>query len=188
MAPKLDKTGLRASDTAQVFFEDVRVPQRYRIGEEGMGFVYQMQQFQEERMYCALVLLKNLQKCIDVTLEYTMERQAFGQSLYENQVIQFRLAELQTELEALRALSYSAVEQFVAGEDMSMTASMCKLKAGRLAAEIPRACLQYWGGMGFMWENFCGRALRDGIVSSIGGGSDETMLSIISRTMAKQAA
>ncbi|MFT4520072.1 MAG: citronellyl-CoA dehydrogenase [Halioglobus sp.] len=183
VAPKLKKLGLHASDTAQVFFEDVRVPQRNRIGEEGKGFIYQMQQFQEERMYCALVVLKNMEKCIRLTLEYTHERSAFGKPLLENQSIKFRLAELQTEVEALRALCYHAVERHVAGEDMTLLASMCKLKVGRLSNEVPRACLQYWGGMGFMWENFCSRAMRDNVVTAIGGGSDETMLSIISRTM-----
>ena len=183
VAPKLDKLGLRASDTAQVFFEDVRVPQRYRIGEEGMGFVYQMKQFQEERMYCALVLLKNMEACIQKTIEYTTERKAFGKPLIDNQVIQFRLAELQTEIEALRALTYAAVEQHVAGQDMTMKASMVKLKAGRLAVEVANSCLQYWGGMGFMWDNYCARSLRDARVSCIGGGSDETMLSIIAKYM-----
>ncbi|MDJ0879351.1 MAG: acyl-CoA dehydrogenase family protein [Halieaceae bacterium] len=183
VAPKLDKLGLRASDTAQVFFEDVRVPQRNRIGEEGMGFVYQMRQFQEERMYCALVLLKNMDNCIQKTIEYTRERTAFGKPLLDNQVIQFRLAELQTEVEAVRALTYAAVEQHVAGEDMTMKASMVKLKAGRLAVEVANSCLQYWGGMGFMWDNYCARALRDNRVSCIGGGSDETMLSIIAKHM-----
>ncbi len=183
VAPRLDKLGLRASDTAQVFFEDVRVPQRYRIGEEGVGFIYQMKQFQEERMYCALVLLKNMDNCIQKTIEYTRERSAFGKPLLDNQVIQFRLAELQTEVEAVRALTYAAVEQHVAGEDMTMKASMVKLKAGRLAVEVANSCLQYWGGMGFMWDNYCARALRDNRVSCIGGGSDETMLSIIAKHM-----
>ncbi len=183
VAPKLDKLGLRSSDTAQVFFEDVRVPQRYRIGEEGMGFVYQMEQFQEERIYCALVLLKFMEACIKETIAYTRERKAFGKAILDNQAVHFRLAELQTEIEALRALSYSAVEQHGAGEDMTLLASMCKLKAGRLATEVANSCLQYWGGMGFMWDNICSRALRDNRVSSIGGGSDETMLSIIARRM-----
>lgn len=78
---------------------------------EGKGFVYQMQQFQEERIYCALVVLKNLEKCIRLTLKYTKERSAFGKPLLENQAIQFKLAELQTEVEALRALCYQAVER-----------------------------------------------------------------------------
>ncbi|MEL7044584.1 MAG: acyl-CoA dehydrogenase family protein [Pseudomonadota bacterium] len=183
VAPKLDKMGLRASDTAPVYFEDVRVPKRYLIGEEGKGFVYQMEQFQEERLYCALVLLKFMEACIEETISYTRERQAFGRSILDNQVVHFRLAELQTEIEALRALSYSAVDQHCAGEDMTTMASMCKLKAGRLATEVANSCLQYWGGMGFMWDNICSRALRDNRVSSIGGGSDETMLGIIAKRM-----
>ena len=183
VAPNLDKMGLRCSDTAQVFFEDVRVPRRHLIGEEGMGFVYQMEQFQEERLYCALVLLKFLEACVDDTIEYTRGRKAFGKSILDNQVVHFRLAELQTEIEALRALSYSAVERYMAGEDMTMLASMCKLKAGRLSNEVASSCLQYWGGMGFMWDNICSRAMRDNRVSSIGGGSDETMLSIIAKRM-----
>ncbi|MEN1729563.1 MAG: acyl-CoA dehydrogenase family protein, partial [Pseudomonadota bacterium] len=138
VGPKLEKMGLRASDTAQVFFDDVRVPQRYRIGDEGMGFVYQMEQFQEERIYCALVLLKFMEACIDETVAYTRDRKAFGKSILDNQVVHYRLAELQTEIEALRALSYSAVEQHCAGEDMTTLASMCKLKAGRLANEDTR--------------------------------------------------
>ena len=183
VAPKLDKMGLRCSDTAQIFFEDVRVPKRHRIGEEGMGFVYQMEQFQEERLYCALVLLKFLEACVDETIEYTRDRKAFGKSVLSNQSVHFRLAELQTEIEALRALCYSAVERYMGGEDMTMLASMCKLKAGRLANEVSSSCLQYWGGMGFMWDNICSRAMRDNRVSSIGGGSDETMLSIICKQM-----
>jgi citronellyl-CoA dehydrogenase len=137
-------------------------------------------------MYCAPVVLKNLEKCIQLTLEYTHECSAFGKPLLENQAIQFKLAELQTEVEALRALCYQAVERHVAGEDMTLLASMCKLKVGRLPNEVPRACLQFWGGMGFMWENFCARAMRDNVVTAIGGGSNVTLLSIISRMLASQ--
>ena len=131
-------------------------------------------------------LVRNMEKCIRLTLEYTSDRSAFGKPLLENQAIQFKLAELRTEVEALRALCYQAVERHVAGEDMTLLASMCKLKVGRLSNEVPRACLQFWGGMGFMWENFCARAMRDNVVIAIGGGSDETMLSIISRVMASE--
>ena len=87
------------------------------------------------------------------------------------------------EVEALRALTYSAIEAYTNGQDVTTLASMAKLKAGRLARTIPDQCLQYWGGMGYMWDNFCSRAWRDNRVASIGGGSDETMLSIIARRM-----
>src|SRR5207249_80613 len=92
VARKLDKLGMRASDTAQIFFENVRVPQRNRIGEEGMGFVYQMQQFQEERIWAAAGGLRKMQRAIQMTIEYTAERQAFGRSILDNQVVHFKLA------------------------------------------------------------------------------------------------
>ncbi|MEH6549933.1 MAG: acyl-CoA dehydrogenase family protein [Pseudomonadales bacterium] len=180
---KLNKLGMRSSDTAQVFFDDVRVPQSNRIGDEGMGFVYQMQQFQEERLYAAAGNLKVMEDCINDTIEYTAQRMAFGKPLLDNQVIHFRLAELQTEVEALRALVYSAVEDYIHGDDVTRKASMAKLKAGRLVREVTDACLQYWGGMGFMWDNPISRAYRDTRIASIGGGADEVMLSIICKYM-----
>jgi citronellyl-CoA dehydrogenase len=180
---RLDKLGMRSSDTAQIFFDDVRVPQRNLIGEEGMGFTYQMIQFQEERLYAAAGSLKAMEYCIDTTIDYTRERQAFGKSLLDNQVIHFRLAELQTEVEALRALTYDAVEGYINGVDVTMKASMAKLKAGRLVREVADSCLQYWGGMGYMWDNPVSRAWRDQRLCSIGGGADEVMLGIIAKKM-----
>ena len=180
---RLNKLGMRSSDTAQVFLDNVRVPQRYRIGDEGAGFFYQMLQFQEERLYAAAGGLKGLESCINATIEYARERQAFGRSILDNQVVHFRLAELQSEVEALRALTYDAVEGYINGEDVTMKASMAKLKAGRLSRELTDACLQYWGGMGFMWDNPIARAYRDTRLTSIGGGADEVMLSIICKQM-----
>jgi citronellyl-CoA dehydrogenase len=180
---KLDKLGMRASDTAQIFFDDVRVPVRYTIGQEGMGFIYQMKQFQEERLWAGAGSLKSSERIINATIEYTRERKAFGKSLLDNQVIHFRLAELQTEVEALRSLVYRACEGYLAGEDVTLLASMAKLKAGRLRREVSDACLQYWGGAAYLWDNPIGRAYRDGRLGSIGGGADEIMLTIISRMM-----
>jgi len=182
-SPRLDKLGMRSSDTAQIFFDNVRVPQRYRIGEEGAGFIYQMLQFQEERLFAAAGGLKGMEACINATIEYTRERKAFGQSILDNQVVHYRLAELQTEVEALRALTYDAVEAYINGEDVTMKASMAKLKVGRLAREVTDGCLQYWGGMGFMWDNPVARAYRDSRLTSIGGGADEVMLGIICKQM-----
>ncbi|WP_288048381.1 acyl-CoA dehydrogenase family protein [Acidiphilium sp.] len=183
IARKLDKLGMRASDTAQLFFEDVRVPQRHCIGEEGKGFVYQMQQFQEERLWAGASLLRAMEKAIADTIDYTRQRHAFGRSLLDNQVVHFRLAELQTEVEALRALVYRAVEQHVQGEDVTRLASMVKLKAGRLVRELSDNCLQFYGGMGFMNETPISRLYRDGRLISIGGGADEVMLGIIAKYM-----
>lgn len=180
---RLNKLGMRSSDTAQIFFDDVRVPQRYLIGEEGAGFSYQMIQFQEERIFAAASTIKGLENCVNHTIDYTRQRQAFHQSILNNQVVHFRLAELQTEIEALRALVYNAAEGYVSGADMSMKASMAKLKAGRLSREVTDACLQYWGGMGYMWDNPVSRAYRDSRLTSIGGGADEIMLGIICKLM-----
>lgn len=180
---KLDKLGMRSSDTAQVFFDNVRVPQRNLIGEEGHGFIYQMLQFQEERLFAAAGSLKAMEECINKTIDYTRERKIFGQSVLDNQVVHFRLAELQTEVEALRALTFDAVEGYINGTDVTRKASMAKLKAGRLLREVTDSCMQYWGGMGYMWDNPIARAYRDTRLTSIGGGADEVMLGIICKTM-----
>ncbi|MEL6978123.1 MAG: acyl-CoA dehydrogenase family protein [Pseudomonadota bacterium] len=179
VARKLDKLGMRSSDTAEFHFDNVRAPKRNLIGEPGMGFTYQMLQFQEERLWGALSSLKAMDATIDATIEYARARKAFGKSILDNQVVHFRLAELRTELEALRALTWSAVEKMLTGENVTRLASMAKLKAGRLIRELNDACLQYWGGMGFMSETPVSRAYRDGRLASIGGGADEVMLSII---------
>ena len=183
IAKKLRKIGMMASDTAQIFFDDVRVPQRYRIGEEGMGFTYQMQQFQEERLWAAASAVEGLLRNINDTVDYIRERKIFGQTVLDFQVVHFRLAELKTEVEALRALTYRAVDLYVSGKDVTELASMAKLKAGRLLREVPDACLQYWGGMGYTWDNPVSRAYRDGRLASIGGGADEVMLGIICKQM-----
>jgi citronellyl-CoA dehydrogenase len=182
-AKKIRKIGMWASDTGLIHFDDVRVPQSNRIGEEGAGFTYQMQQFQEERLWCAANSILGLLNGIEQTIAYTRERNAFGHAILDNQVVHFRLAELKTEVEALRALTYLATEHYVAGRDVTEWASMAKLKAGRLMREVPDACLQYWGGMGFTWDNPVSRLYRDGRLASIGGGADEVMLGIICKHM-----
>jgi citronellyl-CoA dehydrogenase len=183
VARKLDKMGMRASDTAQIFFDDVRVPRRNRIGGEGEGFTYQMLQFQEERLWAAAACLKAHEFIINETIAYTSNRKAFGRSILDNQVVHFKLAEMQTEVELLRALTYRAAEALIAGEDVTKLATMAKLKAGRLGRELTDACLQYWGGMGFMNETPVSRAYRDSRLGSIGGGADEVMLTILCKMM-----
>ena len=180
---RLNKLGMRSSDTAQLFFDDVVVPQRYRIGEEGQGFQLQMMQFQEERIAGAVMTIKGLEQCINQTIEYTSDRTAFGKRLIDMQYINMRLAEMQMEVEALRALCYRACEVLVQGGDPTMLASYAKLKAGQLTRTLPSDCLQFWGGMGFMWDNPVSRAMRDMRITSIGGGADEVMLYIIGKRM-----
>jgi len=181
VAPRFDKLGMRSSDTTQLFLENVRVPRSNLIGEPNKGFTYQMLQFQEERLWAAANALGALQRIMDQTVEYTKDRQVFGKSVLANQVVRFRLGELQTELECLRALTWKATEMVVAGEDATLLASMAKLKAGRLGREITDSCLQYYGGMGYMSETHVSRAFRDVRLASIGGGADEVMLEIITK-------
>ena len=183
VARKIEKIGMRASDTAQLFFDDVRVPQSNRIGEENMGFIYQMEQFQYERLWGALNNAAILQRAIDSTIAYTRERQAFGKSLLDNQWINFRLAEMQSELEALNALNWRGVEMVVNGQDATRIATMAKLKAGRLSREIADGCLQFWGGMGYSEDSEISRIYRDTRLTSIGGGADEVMLRILTKYM-----
>jgi citronellyl-CoA dehydrogenase len=174
---------MNSSDTGLIYFDEVRVPQRYRIGAEGQGFIYQMQQFQEERLWAAASSLVSLSNCIEWTIEWAQERKLFGASLADQQWVQFKLAELKTEVEALRALTYRACDLYVQGQDVLELASMAKLKVGRLNRIVPDTCLQFWGGMGFTWENKVSRMYRDGRLASIGGGADEVMLQILSRIM-----
>ncbi|MFT3819102.1 MAG: acyl-CoA dehydrogenase family protein [Rubrivivax sp.] len=184
----LDKLGMRSSDTATIHFDGVRIPRRFLIGEAGKGFTYQMLQFQEERLWGAAACLKAHEASIAQTLDYAQTRRAFGRRLLDNQAVAFRLAELQTEVELLRALTYRAVAGYVQGEDVTRLATMAKLKAGRLGREVTDACLQFWGGMGFMNETPVSRAYRDHRLTSIGGGADEIMLTVLSRMMDKRAA
>lgn len=180
---KIRKIGMHSSDTGLLYFDEVRVPQRYRIGQEGAGFIYQMQQFQEERLWCAASALQSLSNCIEWTIEWAHERKLFGGTLADQQWVQYKLAELKTEVESLRALTYLACERYVAGEDVTEWATMAKLKAGRLNRIVPDTCLQFWGGMGYTLENKVSRMYRDGRLASIGGGADEVMLGILSRMM-----
>ena len=182
-AKKIRKIGMMASDTGLIHFDGVRVPQRNLLGQEGMGFTYQMMQFQEERLWAGANSIQGLTNCIEETIAYTRERQIFGKSVLDNQVVHFKLAELKTEIESLRALVYMATEHYVAGRDVTEWASMIKLKSSRLLRTVPDSCMQYWGGMGYTWDNRVSRMYRDGRLASIAGGADEVMLGIISKYM-----
>ena len=183
VARKIRKIGMHSSDTGLIYFDEVRVPQRNLIGVEGQGFIYQMQQFQEERLWAGANALLALDGCIRETIDYARQRQMFGATLLDQQWVQFKLVELQTEVEALRALTWAAGERYIAGDDVLQWASMAKLKAGRLTREVADTCLQFWGGMGFTLDNRVSRLYRDGRLASIGGGADEVMMGIIAKTM-----
>ncbi|XP_061122845.1 probable acyl-CoA dehydrogenase 6 [Syngnathus typhle] len=183
IARKIDKLGMWSSDTAQVFFEDVRVPCKNVIGQEGMGFTYQMLQFQEERLWAVANILTAMDMVIQETIHYTRQRTIFNQPVLHHQAVHFRLAELQTEVELLRALLYQATALYIKGNDVTKMASMAKLKGGRLAREVSDSCLQFWGGMGYTGDVLVSRFYRDCRLMSIGAGADEVMLGIICKYM-----
>jgi citronellyl-CoA dehydrogenase len=183
VAKKIRKIGMNSSDTGLIYFDEVRVPQRNRIGGEGQGFIYQMQQFQEERLWAAASTLQGLNNCIEDTIAYAQERKLFGATLADQQWVQFKLAEMKTDVEALRALTYRACELYIQGQDVTELASMAKLMAGRLNRSVTDGCLQFWGGMGYSYDTRISRAFRDGRLGSIGGGADEVMLGILAKIM-----
>lgn len=184
---RIEKLGMHCSDTAELFFDDVVVPAANIIGEEGRGFVYQMEQFENERIVAAAVLIRPLEKILVETAKYVHQREMFGRREWENQIVQFKLAELSTELTSLQSLLYQATQAKVDGsEEKNVLASMVKLKGGRLARKITDECLQFWGGMGYTWQNPISRFYRDLRLSSIGGGCDEVMLTIIANWIDKE--
>lgn len=183
---KLRKMGFRSSDTAQVFLDDVRVPQGNLIGEEGMGFIYQMQQFTEERLFGASRTIVQMQELLDETAAYLRTRTAFGKPLLDNQWINYTLADLATEIACLRALVHDCVASYVRGEDVRLRTAQAKLAAGKLVRKLPDQCLQFWGGAGYLEESRVSRMLRDSRLVAIGGGANEVMMQIIAKELGYQ--
>ena len=181
VSKKLDKLGMRSSDTAELFFDNLRIPVENLIGEEGEGFIYQMQQFQHERfsvMPPAYVIAKDI---IDMTVGYIKERMVFGKPLIKRQVLQHRLAEWLTDMECLRGICHLAVEKKEAGVDSTREITMGKLKAANLIQDVAAGCIQMYGGMGYMNEMLITRYYRDVRILSVGGGADEVMCDVIAK-------
>jgi citronellyl-CoA dehydrogenase len=181
VSKKLKKMGNWSSDTAELVFDNARVPLANRIGEEGQGFIYQMQQFQNERLIGALGAAAGAEKILKMTIEYCRGRKTFGKPLIENQWIYFKLTELLSEVEFLRQMCYHCGRIMDRGEDYTREASMAKLKAGRLVRQVADICMQFHGGMGYMEEYPMARYYRDSRLLSIGAGADEIMLGIIAK-------
>jgi citronellyl-CoA dehydrogenase len=147
-----------------------------------MGFYYQMEQFQRERLVAALLATSGMEQAVRSTIKYTQERRAFNKPLIANQWIQFKLGELLTEIEALKQLNYhcaALIEQDETSMHVTKIASMCKLKSGQLVRQVADTCIQFYGGMGYMDETPISRFFRDTRLQSIAGGADEIMLKII---------
>lgn len=181
VARKLDKLGNRSSDTAELLFDDVRVPVENTIGVVGQGFIQQMGQFVIERMTAAYTIYGQCRHALERTRDYLLERQVFGGPIAEKQYVAFRLAELSAQLDLLHSHNWQCAQALMAGEDVTRRATVAKLTAGRLARDVADLCLQFHGGIGYMEENWTARFYRDMRLSSIGGGADEVMLKVLAR-------
>jgi alkylation response protein AidB-like acyl-CoA dehydrogenase len=180
---KLEKVGMHTSDTAELVFEDCRVPAENVLGEEGQGFYYIMWELQPERLFGAVSSVAAAQIYLDITLKYVQEREQFGRPIGKFQAIRHRLAELATELEAARQLSYYAAGLIQAGEFPAKEITMAKLFATRMANRMADEALQMHGGYGYMMEYPIQRFWRDSRLIRIGAGTDEIMREIISKQM-----
>lgn len=177
----LDKLGMRASDTAELSFEDVRVPVENTIGEVGRGFQQQMAQFQNERMIAAYQMVGAVELALQRTAAYLHERQVFGAPLAAQQHLQYELADIAAELDMLRHHNWAAVDAYQRGEDITRHATVAKLRSARLARNMADLAVQYHGGIGYVEENWTARFYRDTRLWSIGGGADEVMLRTLAR-------
>lgn len=181
VSKKLDKLGMRASDTGLLTFDDVRIPVENTVGEVGNGFRQQMAQFVIERMWASYGAVGACDLALERTASYLRERTVFGAPLLSNQYIQYRLAELSAEVDLLRHYNYTAAAARMAGQDFTRFATIAKLTAGRLTRKVADWCLQFHGGIGYIEETWVPRFFRDNRLLSIGAGSDETMLQVLAR-------
>ncbi|HTY80557.1 MAG TPA: acyl-CoA dehydrogenase family protein [Candidatus Bathyarchaeia archaeon] len=180
---KLDKMGMRASDTAELAFENVRVPAENLLGREGVGFYEVMRVFQRERLVAGLHATAGCQRALEDTIAYVKERHAFDSPLSQKQVVRHRLADLATLIEAGRALTYEACLRFADGEDAVKEISMVKLFTADMAQKVAYECVQLHGGYGYMREYAIERFFRDTRLMTIGGGTSEVMKEIIAKQL-----
>jgi len=178
---KLEKIGVWISDTAELYFDNVRVPAKNLIGKEGEGFIYQMKQFQHERFSLLPFVCTAAEDIIDMTVDYIKERIVFGKPLVTRQVLKHRIADWLTEIECLKQLIYHIVRLKMAGMDVTKEISMGKLFAGQMLNKVADGCLQMHGGMGYMNEMLISRYFRDARGLTIGGGTDEIMREVITK-------
>ena len=179
----LDKMGMRASDTAELSFQDVRVPAEHLLGREGVGFYEVMRVFQRERLVAGLHAVSMCDRALDDTMAYLRERQAFGGPLAGKQAIRHRIADLATSIEAARALTYAVAERYAAGEEILREMSMVKLFTAEMAQKVAYECVQLHGGYGYMREYPIERFARDVRLLTIGGGTSEIMREIIAKEL-----
>ncbi len=179
----LDKHGWRSSDTAELIFDEARVPAAHVLGREGSGFAEIMKNFQNERLVLGAMAMGEAQAALELTVAHLKERRAFGAPLWEKGAIRQRLAHLAARVEACRAFIGATAARAAAGGDVVREVSMIKALAGELVNEVMYACVQFHGGMGVMRESAIERMARDARVQSIGGGATEVMLEEVAKRL-----
>ena len=180
---KIHKIGNHASDTAELSFEDCHIPRRYLLGQENQGFYYIMMNFQGERLIAAVASVAGSQKALDETVAYTQDRKAFGRPIIGFQVWRHTFADLATEIEAARWLTYRACDLFNRKQEAVKEITMSKLFAGELLNRVMDRCLQAHGGFGYAEEFPIARAFRDARLVTIGGGTSEVMKEILTKRL-----
>jgi citronellyl-CoA dehydrogenase len=180
---RLDKVGMLPSDTAELAFDDMRVPVANLLGEEGKGFTQIMWELQGERLSAAAGACAGAQRTLDSTMEYVQHREAFGRRIVDFQSTRHKLAEMQTMIDAARALTYETAWRVQLGEYPVRAITEAKLLATRVHFQVADSCLQLHGGMGYMMEMPVQRAWRDSRLARIGAGADEVMLDYIAKGM-----
>ena len=192
VSKKLKKIGNKSSDTAELFLDNVRVPRRYLLGEENMGFMYLMQNFQTERLIACTSAIAGAQLMVDEAIAYGRERKAFGKPIIKREVWQHKFVDLSIKLEAARAFAYKIVDRYnhekhVKKEPLSMETvkliSMSKVYVGDITSEVMDTCLQFHGGWGYIEEYKIARAWRDQRLLRLGGGTSETLRYYIAKIM-----
>ena len=182
----LDKLGMKAQDTSELFFQDVRVPATNMLGEEGKGFKIMMHQLAQERLAQTIRSATVTETVIEWTAEYVAQREAFGQTIADFQNTQFKLAELKAEAVVGRVFTDKCIELFMEGKLDSVTAAIAKMQLSNLHCKAVDECLQLFGGWGYMWEYPICRAYADARIVKIAGGSIEVMKTIIAKDIFKK--
>jgi citronellyl-CoA dehydrogenase len=178
---KLEKIGIKCSDTAELFFDSVKVPAENLIGEVGEGFIYQMKIFQHERFALMPIMHVMAKDIIDLTVDYIKNRTVFGEPLIHKQVLRHRLAEWIIETETLKQFTYHIVRMKMEKLDVTREVTMGKVLLGHLIRKVSDGCLQMFGGMGYMHESLISRYFRDARVFSIAGGAEEVMVDALAK-------
>ena len=180
---QFEKHGWRSSDTAELFFDDLKLPADALLGEEGKGFYYIMSTFQNERLVVGALVSGTCARAIELTVDYMRQRQAFGKTLWDQQVVRNKLAWVASKAAAVRALTYQCAQMIDEGKDTVREVSMLKAFGAETLQEVVHTCLQLHGGTGFIIGTPVERMARDARILTIGGGATEVMLEEVAKRM-----